>query len=891
MSSEISASQLYSQVAAPILEDGSFVKPAFTLPGMPEKSAITLSSVQRDVDLDEYRRFKSTYLQTGQGFLPIDPLPTQAADVVCRVPSPSGQRVFVLRKVDGKKGVAKGKASDDQPVFNAEIFSHDGHLLASSCSAGIHGKVLLSSLFGGVSWRSDERAVAYVAEPIMDKKKDDKNDNGSGARSVDDLIATEGVNINTNNNTSNTAPSSHASPTSVQFEWEADWGEILVGVKMPRVFVLRVGDKNEEKKKLRMVKGLPTTISIGQVQWCPDNRSMVGVAWDNRVDRLGIVYYNTRPCKLVWFPVTDEQEKSEDEKEKEMEKEEKEKEKNKEEEVKVWPIVLTPDDAAAMSPKFSPDGRSMVYLTSDPVLYHRSCSRLRRIDWAKAAEKLAKAQTSQPDHIADLDFGPTTIVDVVMDPHDISSFPGVWCGNWSAKDSLWLSDSRHIVFSTPWRSVEAMVVIDTVSGKVHRIPPPKLGWGESVSAPSSSSYHASWASVNVLDIDRETSRVLCSVSTPACLPTAFVAQLEIINDDIKHEWSQVAPTAKLGDARLQSRLEKLQWEVLQIDPRQPCDLLKLNAVRQGADYKSEHQFEAIIVLPEPGRDTSHILSEHKSEQNQEKSSLPPLIVMPHGGPHSSNSTGFLTSVAYYALAGFAVLMINYRGSSSFGESFLRALPGHCGSMDVDDCIRATDAVLPRVDRQRLVVMGGSHGGFLTCHLIGQFPTLFKAASTRNPVTNMAHSVSSTDITDWNYCEIGLCSSYPILRSYATDHHSIYAPAAEGAPYTLHAGHVPTAKEYAVLFERSPLAHLAKVKTPLLTLLGLMDRRVPLAQGVDYHRILAARGVKARMLIYPNSTHSLADSVSVEHNVAVNTVLWLSGRSDLENADKIKVFGC
>ncbi len=119
-------------------------------------------------------------------------------------------------------------------------------------------------------------------------------------------------------------------------------------------------------------------------------------------------------------------------------------------------------------------------------------------------------------------------------------------------------------------------------------------------------------------------------------------------------------------------------------------------------------------------------------------------------------------------------MVNYRGSTGFGQSFLTSLPGQCGTHDVADCVAAAVRLLAtdRVDAQRVSVFGGSHGGFLTGHLIGQFPQLFRAAVMRNPVLNIAWEVGSTDIPDWCYVETGLPYSPP------------------------HQQHIPTADEYA-----------------------------------------------------------------------------------------------
>jgi acylaminoacyl-peptidase len=84
---------------------------------------------------------------------------------------------------------------------------------------------------------------------------------------------------------------------------------------------------------------------------------------------------------------------------------------------------------------------------------------------------------------------------------------------------------------------------------------------------------------------------------------------------------------------------------------------------------------------------------------------------------------------FFVSQGYAVLLVNYRGSMGFGEAALHSLPGRAGFADVQDCHDATEAVLKKfpavVDKEKVGVVGGSHGGFLAGHLIGQHPELYK----------------------------------------------------------------------------------------------------------------------------------------------------------------------
>jgi acylaminoacyl-peptidase len=122
---------------------------------------------------------------------------------------------------------------------------------------------------------------------------------------------------------------------------------------------------------------------------------------------------------------------------------------------------------------------------------------------------------------------------------------------------------------------------------------------------------------------------------------------------------------------------------------------------------------------------------------------PPIVLYPHGGPHSASDGGFNVDVGTLVGAGFAVLLVNYRGSTGFGQNALESLSGKGGEQDVDDCMQALEAAVATglVDGTRACVLGGSHGGFLAAHLISQFPTRFLAAAARNPVISIAFNMS------------------------------------------------------------------------------------------------------------------------------------------------------
>lgn len=105
----------------------------------------------------------------------------------------------------------------------------------------------------------------------------------------------------------------------------------------------------------------------------------------------------------------------------------------------------------------------------------------------------------------------------------------------------------------------------------------------------------------------------------------------------------------------------------------------------------------------------------------------------------------------FTLTGYAVLLVNYRGSIGAGQNSVEFLLGRIGKSDVADCIQATQQAFsqyPWLDSNRTVLVGGSHGGFLVTHLSGQYPDMFKAVVARNPVIDVASMTIISDIPDW-----------------------------------------------------------------------------------------------------------------------------------------------
>jgi dipeptidyl aminopeptidase/acylaminoacyl peptidase len=205
----------------------------------------------------------------------------------------------------------------------------------------------------------------------------------------------------------------------------------------------------------------------------------------------------------------------------------------------------------------------------------------------------------------------------------------------------------------------------------------------------------------------------------------------------------------------------------------------------------------------------------------------PLVVQTHGGPRSSDKYGLGSWGSYVpvlAAHGYAVLKPNYRGSTGYGERFVRDMVGAYFRNSHLDVMAGVDHVIAMgvADPERLVKMGWSAGGHMTNKIV-TFTDRFKAASSGAGAANWISMYGQSDV-----------------RIYRT-------PWFGGTPWQQDA-------PIAAYWDNSPLKHVANVKTPTLVLVGERDARVPMPQSVEMFRALRANGVPTKLWVAPREPH-------------------------------------
>jgi acylaminoacyl-peptidase len=219
----------------------------------------------------------------------------------------------------------------------------------------------------------------------------------------------------------------------------------------------------------------------------------------------------------------------------------------------------------------------------------------------------------------------------------------------------------------------------------------------------------------------------------------------------------------------------------------------------------------------------------------------PLVLEIHGGPFANYGPRFSAQYQLFAAAGYVVVSVNPRGSTSYGQAFAQAIHHDYPSHDYDDLMSAVDHVigLGSIDTRRLYVTGGSGGGVLTAWIIGTTDR-FAAAVVSKPVINWFSFVLTAD-------------SYVYFSQY-------WMP---GLPWD----------ELQHYFEHSPIARVGNVKTPTMLLTGEEDYRTPMSESEQYYQALKLLRVDAALVRIPGAGHGIAARPSNLISQVVHILAW------------------
>jgi dipeptidyl aminopeptidase/acylaminoacyl peptidase len=211
----------------------------------------------------------------------------------------------------------------------------------------------------------------------------------------------------------------------------------------------------------------------------------------------------------------------------------------------------------------------------------------------------------------------------------------------------------------------------------------------------------------------------------------------------------------------------------------------------------------------------------------------PLVQVVHGGPHgiSPDAFHFRWNGQAFAAPGYVAALVNFQGSTSWGQDFAQRIQGAWGERPFEDVMKATDALIAAglVDETKMAAAGGSYGGYLVSWIEGN--------------------------TDRFKCIVNHAGVYDLMVQYASDVTQGRAQSMGGEPW-----------EGIEAIDRWNPARAAKgFTTPMLVVHGERDYRVPVSHGLECYGVLKAKGVPARLVYFPDENHWVLKPA--------NSILW------------------
>ncbi|GAA5908571.1 hypothetical protein JCM8208_002669 [Rhodotorula glutinis] len=618
-------------------------------------------------------------------------------------------------------------------------------------------------------------------------------------------------------------------PSAAKFEYTPDFGETFTGRREPTLFLLVLGSSSfqsalQQDKPRMLVHRLTSPdlagpVVFGQPAFLPDTDRprlvATGYAPLNDGRKLGIVYCTNRRARVYALDVQaehdgDAESSDNDDKPK----------------IVYRASTATPissADRSARSPRVLPSSSDseksavrVVYISNALGGPHASC----------AALQLATLSASLS---VDEDRAVVAVVDVPdAKQGSADPFPGLYVDQLPHEPFVVGEKGEiSVAMTSVWRTRRVPLVVGLDSGTVTCLAP----WPErrtSVDAALPYLYleggeQEQLESFSVLGTDGQ-DRVVALRSGPGAPPRLVVAGMR---EGSSARW-KVLKDAPVS-VELSSALSRISYTVLALPKFEPTDL--------------------VLISPIPIDPTaeSHV-------------NLPPLVVIPHGGPHGAATTDWSYGTAALVVAGYRVVLVNYPGSTGYGQRYIDELPPRIGELEVEATLGAAHYLnalsLASRTRGKKLLMGGSHGGFIASHLTARWPDEFDAVVQRNPVTDLVSNAANSDIPEWQWEEADL--------AYSFDN-----------PPT----HVDPAT-YKRFYDVSPLRHAHQVKTPTLLLIGLDDRRVPPDQGRAWFHALKNRAegdtkVDVEMLAFPGNGHPIDSTVEAEWCAFEAGVEWLA----------------
>lgn len=225
-----------------------------------------------------------------------------------------------------------------------------------------------------------------------------------------------------------------------------------------------------------------------------------------------------------------------------------------------------------------------------------------------------------------------------------------------------------------------------------------------------------------------------------------------------------------------------------------------------------------------------------------ENTLPLLIVMCHGGPTGATETSLNLKTQFWTSRGFAVLDVNYRGSTGYGRQYRDRLKNNWGITDVIDVCSGANYLIERglVDKNKIAIRGSSAGGYTVLAAL-TFGDMFKAGASLYGIGDLEALAKDTHKFEARYLD-SLVGEYP--------------------------------KEKAVYHARSPIHHIDQLNCPVIFLQGLKDKVVPPTQAEAMVAALTKKGIKNAYVTFAEEGHGFRQAESIQQAIEAELEFYL-----------------
>ncbi len=215
--------------------------------------------------------------------------------------------------------------------------------------------------------------------------------------------------------------------------------------------------------------------------------------------------------------------------------------------------------------------------------------------------------------------------------------------------------------------------------------------------------------------------------------------------------------------------------------------------------------------------------------------LPPLLVFSHGGPTGSTGTTLRYGIQFWTSRGFAILDVNYGGSTGYGREYRQRLNGNWGIVDVADCSDGALYLAQKglADQDRLAIRGGSAGGYTTLACLTFRPGVFKAGASHYGLSELEVFAKDTHKFESRYLN-SMIGPYPARRD-------LYA-------------------------ERSPINFISNMTAPLIMFQGNEDKVVPAIQSEMMFEALKKKGLPVAYILFQGEQHGFRRSENIQRSL-------------------------